>query len=617
MSFLYPLFLIGALAVSIPLLLHFQRRDVAPEVPFSAVRLLQSSPIDRSHRRRLRDLILLAARIAALLLLAAAFARPYLLGAAAASEGVRIVAIDRSFSMGGPGTFPRALDLARRAIDETGLGDRVVLLAFDDRADVMADGSGAGDARAALAGMKPGYGATRFAAVLARAAELADGGPGRIILITDLQRTGWGVGDPAALPSNLRLDIRDAGAPPPNLSVAGVRVERDRLIATVRNMGLQAAAGELRVERDGRVVMTAAWKGEAAASVDVAIAYRSPSDGSIAVSVEDPGGLPADNTRFVMLGRAPAAQVLIVASGQGNSGFYLSRALDASADAGEATATTDAQVHSGAAVSALTPEELAGHAAIVLLSTDGLDRRAREGIGGFVKRGGGILVGAGQDVDPEVLASVFGWPSLTAEGREPGAMTLSPNDLRHPIFRAFGPLTANLGQVRFDRAWRMRPDGWEVAAMFTDGSPALLERREGSGRVVLFASDFDRRWNDFPLHPSFVPFVAEAVRYVSQERDRGREYTVSHAPPGAEARPGIFRAQGDGRFVAVNADARESATAVMTPVEFDSAVARVAGVNRTPADGRAQQTEALQGFWQYGLLLMLATLVAESFIGRA
>ena len=112
MSFLYPAFLIGGLAVAVPIVLHFLRRDVAPEVPFSAVRLLQRSPIERSRRRRLRDLLLLAARVAALLLLAAAFARPFAPGASAAS-GVLLIAIDRSLSMSAPGVFERALDLAR------------------------------------------------------------------------------------------------------------------------------------------------------------------------------------------------------------------------------------------------------------------------------------------------------------------------------------------------------------------------------------------------------------------------------------------------------------------------------------------------------------------------
>jgi hypothetical protein len=35
------------------------------------------------------------------------------------------------------------------------------------------------------------------------------------------------------------------------------------------------------------------------------------------------------------------------------------------------------------------------------------------------------------------------------------------------------------------------------------------------------------------------------------------------------------------------------------------------------AGGRAAHVEARQRYWQYGLLLMLLALVAESFVGRA
>ena len=53
MSFLYPAFLLGAVAVAVPIVLHLLRRDVAPEVPFSSVRLLKPSPVERTRRRRL------------------------------------------------------------------------------------------------------------------------------------------------------------------------------------------------------------------------------------------------------------------------------------------------------------------------------------------------------------------------------------------------------------------------------------------------------------------------------------------------------------------------------------------------------------------------------------
>jgi hypothetical protein len=211
---------------------------------------------------------------------------------------------------------------------------------------------------------------------------------------------------------------------------------------------------------------------------------------------------------------------------------------------------------------------------------------------------------------------MFNWHPAMAATETASAIAVSATDLRHPIFRPFGSLAANLGQVHFDRAWRLNADGWDVAARFTDGSPALLERREGQGRVVVFASDFDRRWNDFPLHPAFVPFALEAVRYVSGARDRGRDYLVGASPDGSDARPGVYRAEADGRAIAVNVDTRESAPAVVPPDEFVAMVERVSPVSAATG-ARAQQIEARQNYWQYGLLLMLATLIAESFVGRA
>jgi hypothetical protein len=144
-----------------------------------------------------------------------------------------------------------------------------------------------------------------------------------------------------------------------------------------------------------------------------------------------------------------------------------------------------------------------------------------------------------------------------------------------------------------------------------------VERREGQGRVLLFASDVDRRWNDFPLNPAFVPFVVETVRYASGSRDRGHDYIVGSAPPGADARPGIYRASSDNRAVAVNVDPHESATSALDAKGFAGMIEPVSTNQNATAGGRAGHVEARQRYWQYGLLLMLMALVAESFVGRA
>ena len=178
----------------------------------------------------------------------------------------------------------------------------------------------------------------------------------------------------------------------------------------------------------------------------------------------------------------------------------------------------------------MSADEVSNYRGVALLSTRGLERAARDRLMTYVKGGGGLFVAAASDLEIAVLAEMTGWqPALTAV-EQSGPLTLAATDLRHPIFRPFGALAANLGQVRFDRSWRVSPDGWSIVARFSNGSPALLERPLGQGRVVLFASDVDRRWNDFPLHPAFVPFAIEALRYVAGDRREPREL---HRGPGA------------------------------------------------------------------------------------
>ena len=114
LSFLSPLFLAGLAAVTIPIAIHLFQRRAEPVIEFAAMRYLRRAPVEQSRRRRLRELLLLALRIAALCLLAFAFARPYFAQSAASlSAPVDMVLVDTSVSMTGPGQFERAKAAAR------------------------------------------------------------------------------------------------------------------------------------------------------------------------------------------------------------------------------------------------------------------------------------------------------------------------------------------------------------------------------------------------------------------------------------------------------------------------------------------------------------------------
>src|SRR5881409_700614 len=137
LSFLSPLFLVASAAAAVPLVLHFLNREPDARVKFSAVKLLRHAPVEHTRKRRLRQLLLLALRVATLVLLALAFARPFFAtGAAVASSGVTIVALDTSYSMSAPGRFERAKQLARAAIDRAPAGDLVGVVTFSDRAEI-------------------------------------------------------------------------------------------------------------------------------------------------------------------------------------------------------------------------------------------------------------------------------------------------------------------------------------------------------------------------------------------------------------------------------------------------------------------------------------------------
>ncbi len=73
----------------------------------------------------------------------------------------------------------------------------------------------------------------------------------------------------------------------------------------------------------------------------------------------------------------------------------------------------------------------------------------------------------------------------------------------------------------------MKPvEGAQVLARFDAGAPALLERRVGNGRVLLWTSTLDLSWSDLPLKPVYLPFVHQAVRYLASYAEPAPWLTV-------------------------------------------------------------------------------------------
>jgi hypothetical protein len=617
LSFLYPAFLVGLAAIAVPILLHLLKREAAPRVPFSAVRLLKRAPVEQTRHKRLRELLLLALRVSALALLALAFARPFFSSdAVGAAAEVTVVAVDTSYSMSGPGRFDEAKRRAREAVRRAASGHAVAVMTFDDAAATLVDPTmDRGAASSAVDRLTAGFGATRYRTALAHASRIVGSRSGRIVVVTDLQQSGWEGGAEAAVPARLPVEVLDVGAAPANLAVVDIRRDGAETVVAVRNTGTVGADTRVRLSIDGQPQTTLPLATGPGVVSEARFALALPLTGTAMAAVHDPRGAAADDVRYVVLDPASPPSVLMVTSaGRGAGSLYLERALEV-ADGVERFRVDTVGGRDGV----ISETSLEGRGALILAATRGIDRRGRELLASFVSRGGGLLVLGGPDIDPAAVAALFGGAPAIAFG-EPEELAapvhLAVSDPRHPVLRALGVVADSLGRARFSRVRTIDDGGMaRVLARFSDGRPALVEYRVGLGRVLAFASDANNRWNDLPLQPVFVPFVHEVLQYLVNQRAQPREYLIADVPPGVAPTPGIATLDGGRRRIAVNVDPREASSARTDVAEFNKAIARMNQAAASEARADARQAEAEQSLWRYGLMVMLAALALEGLVG--
>src|SRR5206468_1223340 len=104
-TFLSPLFLVGLLAAAIPLVIHLSQSRRTKKMRFSTTRFFTDQFLRSYRMSRLRELLLLAFRMALCALFATALAQPLFMpegGTLVGGEGARavVLVLDDSASMG-------------------------------------------------------------------------------------------------------------------------------------------------------------------------------------------------------------------------------------------------------------------------------------------------------------------------------------------------------------------------------------------------------------------------------------------------------------------------------------------------------------------------------------
>src|SRR4029077_1479605 len=110
----------------------------------------------------------------------------------------------------------------------------------------------------------------------------------------------------------------------------------------------------------------------------------------------------------------------------------------------------------------------------------------------------------------QTIRGVHDYARGSPRGREP-FVSVGDTDRSH----ASVGRTGSLSGVKFFYAVDVDPGDAHVVARLTDGTPLLLDKKVGEGRVMLLTSGLENLTNDFPLHPAFVAFVEQTARYLS------------------------------------------------------------------------------------------------------
>jgi hypothetical protein len=546
-TFLNPLLLIGLSAAAVPVLIHLLSRRRLRTVYFSAMRFLQTSHRKGARRIRIRQLLLIILRALLFSITAMALARPYLGTSVRSPDGVAalsdlqksiVIILDNSFSMGYRRSIKSKLEMAKeeadRIIRSLKGGDEVSLILMSDQAEVVVRGSSAATFRAAqeLQRAVLSHRPSRIVPSLSAAYSILESSRNpekAIFILTDLQGGGWRDFDLDRIGNyDLRVKlfiIGLSGEGETNGAIADVRtppsmVGEDRPIemtAAVTDYGNGAPQtlslfvsdrkrGEKHLEKPGM------------ASFSLTLSPAGTYPGYVR-SDDDP--LDLDNRRYFVLDVGRSTAVLIADNSRGRSsyerdGFFLNFALSPplAADDGESPglpikATLTDMVD-------LPSANLPDYRVAIIANLDKPSPEVGLSLSKFVDGGGGLVIFLGDGVDAasynETLSDLL--PATLAEKRVGSPISLGEIDGGNPIFSPFkGGMSERVDFTGFFRA--DVKSGATVLARLSDGTPLIVEKAYGRGKVIMVASSADAAWNNMPVKTIYLPVMRRMVDYLS------------------------------------------------------------------------------------------------------
>ena len=545
--FLYPIFLFGLIAASLPLLIHLLNRRKLNRIRFPAVRFILMSQKRISRSYRLRHWILLALRTMAVVLLALLLANPiFQTGAGLFAGGgpvSLVILLDNSLSMTWSGDgigFKQAKEAARLLITSLGDSDRAAIvptsisgkepIRLKVEKDVLLK---------ELDQIEIADGTANFSTALAKAYELLGepAGQKEIRLITDLGLTGWDnfsmsslkQVDPAIPVKAIRVGRKQK---PLNVAVKEIRaagqgigvdlpLHLEAVVANFSDQEIKELLVQLSIDGQNKdqKLTSVPPRGDATITLQARLSQAGSHTGQLTIKKD---GLAGNASMHFGVHAQDQLRVLVVDGDPQTSlvqseTFFLTRALN---PAGESDSSQYLPT-------VIIPEALSGAAldsyqVIVLCNVASLPDSFIAKLQNYLRAGGGLLIFGGDRLQADhynaKLAQILQTPirdkkqGLEASGEKIGKM-----ELTHPALQS---LSDNLLQesIKSARVWgysRISASGKSVLMSLANGDPLLIEQKVGSGRVIFITTTADRDWSDLPVKTAYLPMIQSLTNYLA------------------------------------------------------------------------------------------------------
>jgi hypothetical protein len=556
MTFISPIFLSFLALASVPIIIHLLNRRRFQLVEWAPMKYLKLTIKTNRRRLRIEQLILLAIRTLIVILIIFAVARPVLsptgLGGWLAGRGrtSRVIVIDDSLSMGyrdqGRSAFESAKDAATQIVKATGAQDAVTLIATSNlRTPLVHDVHLDDSARivATIGNLTVSGGPSDWPAVFRAVSDelsTATFPTKEVVLITDLRKSGWDahVSDYAKkwADNKVSMKVIDVGSRNvTNTSLATIETEEPlalpnspvELLARVRNNTnnpITASQAMLTIDTQTRPVILPTLP--AGQTTDVPLTVTPTAAGQIPIKLSlSADALPGDDTRFFCLTVRPALDVMLIdgePSSQPLEGEtdFLTVAYTIGAEPWHVTRATEGEWNSAKNAAS----DVIGIANVASLTPQQVKELER-----YVSDGGGVMIFCGELMDITAYnerlyrdgngllpAKLDGAADGPVNGLVVEAAQNSPLD----VLRRLAP--AALAQVKINRYMSVEnvkvSQDVRVLARWNNSqaAPAVIEKRFGRGRVLLFTVTADKAWSDWPVDATFVLATRSAAKSIAR-----------------------------------------------------------------------------------------------------